>query len=71
MRILRKSSWNDDRLDEFSHRTDEGFKEMRQGFDAIDRRFDAINQRFDRLTHTLMVIGGAAFVGFLGNGFFG
>lgn len=47
MRILRRSSWNDDRLDEFSRRTDEGFKEMREGFAAV-------NKRFDRLTNTLL-----------------
>jgi hypothetical protein len=56
MRILRTSSWNDDRLDELIRRTDEGF--------------NAINQRLDRLTNTLIAIGGAAFVAFLVHGVF-
>ncbi len=57
MRILRLSSWNDDRLDELSRRTDEGFKE--------------INQRLDRLTNTLITIAGGALVAFVGNGILG
>jgi hypothetical protein len=40
MGILRRSSWNGDRLDEFSRRTDEGFKK--------------VNQRLDRLTNRLL-----------------
>jgi hypothetical protein len=52
------NSWNDDRLDELSHRVDEGFKEMREGFARVDRemregfaridqRFEGVDQRFE------------------------
>ena len=44
------STWNDDRLDELSHRTDGGFKEvkaeMREGFAQVDQRFEKVDQRF-------------------------
>ncbi len=39
-------SWNDERLDELSQRTDAGFKEirkeMREGFARIDERFERL-----------------------------
>jgi DNA anti-recombination protein RmuC len=49
----RVESWNDERLDELSRRTDAGFEktatkeEMNLRFDAVDQRFDAVSQRFD------------------------
>jgi tetrahydromethanopterin S-methyltransferase subunit G len=43
------SSWNDDRLDELSRRTDAGFAEMRQGFAKVDERFERLDERFERL----------------------
>ena len=48
------SSWNDDRLDELSRRTDAGFAEMRQGFAKVDERFERIEERFERLNHILL-----------------
>jgi tetrahydromethanopterin S-methyltransferase subunit G len=55
------SSWNDNRLDELSRRTDAGFAEMRQGFakvderfERIDERFERIEERFERLNHILL-----------------
>lgn len=57
------SSWNDDRLDELSHRTDAGFTEMRQGFARVDREmkegFAKIDARFERLNHILLGLFGA------------
>jgi hypothetical protein len=40
------NSWNDDRLDELSRRTDEGFKEMREGFARVDREMKEIKDGF-------------------------
>lgn len=75
MRILRTSSWNDDRLDEFSRstddrlgelsrRTDEGFREIRQdmkvGFARIDRLTNTL------LGGTLAVIVAIIVTGILG-----
>ncbi len=41
-------SWNDERLDELSRRTDEGFKEMREGFTRADQEMKAGFARIDR-----------------------
>lgn len=75
MGILRRSSWNDDRLDELSRstddrlgelsrRTDEGFREIRQdmkvGF-----------ARIDRLTNTLLGGTLAVIVAIIGTGILG
>jgi hypothetical protein len=46
----KMSSWNDDRLDELSARTDKGFTdvrlEMRDGFAQVDKRFEKVDQEF-------------------------
>jgi len=42
------STWNDDRLDELSRRTDEGFKEMRGGFARVDREMKEGFERVDK-----------------------
>lgn len=42
------STWNDDRLDDLSRRTDEGFKEMRTGFARVDREMKEGFARVDR-----------------------
>jgi hypothetical protein len=63
-------SWNDDRMDELSRRTDAGFKEMREGFARVDRemkegfanvdrRFERINSRLDKLIFATWATGGA------------
>ena len=47
------SNWNDDRLDEFSRRTDESFgelrAEMREGFAQVDQSFGKVDQRFEKV----------------------
>jgi hypothetical protein len=44
----KRTNWNDDRLDELSHRVDDGFKEMREGFARVDKRFERLDEKFDR-----------------------
>ena len=41
-------SWNDDRIDELSRRTDEGFKENREGFTRVDQEIKAGFTRVDQ-----------------------
>jgi broad specificity phosphatase PhoE len=47
------NDWNDNRLNEFSRRTDETFSEvkaeMREGFAQVDQRFEKVDQRFDKV----------------------
>jgi hypothetical protein len=54
------STWNDERLDELSRRTDAGFVEMRQGFARVDAEMKAgfakVDERFERLNHILLVL---------------
>jgi hypothetical protein len=52
-----RESWTDERLDDLSHRVDEGFKRV----DANIRDLRAeVNARFDALDRTLLQIGGGA-----------
>jgi hypothetical protein len=55
METMTRENWTDARLDDLSHRMDEGFErvdrdlrdlraEMKEGFDRTDARFDALQQ---------------------------
>ena len=57
MRALERDTWNNDRLDELSRRTDEGFKEIRQELNHSNR--------------TMIVVGGTIVAAIIGSGIFG
>jgi hypothetical protein len=59
------AEWNDDRLDEFRERVDDGFAKVDKrfermelkvddGFANVDRRFEQIDLRFDALQRLLI-----------------
>jgi hypothetical protein len=59
------TEWNDDRLDEFRERVDDGFAKVDKrfermeikvddGFANVDRRFEQIDLRFDALQRLLI-----------------
>jgi hypothetical protein len=59
------TEWNDDRLDEFRERVDDGFAKVDKrfermelkvddGFARVDRRFEQIDLRFDALQKLLI-----------------
>jgi len=65
-----RSTWTDERLDDFAAHTD-------QRFDAIDKRFDRVdhevatlrtemNARFDSLQRTMIQFGGSLIASFAG-----
>jgi len=62
-----RESWTDGRLDDLSHRVDEGFR--RVDADIRDLRTE-MNSRFDALQGTMLQIGGgmiaALLAGFMG-----
>jgi hypothetical protein len=62
-----RESWTDGRLDDLSHRVDEGFR--RVDADIRDLRTE-MNSRFDALQRTMLQIGGgmiaALLAGFMG-----
>jgi hypothetical protein len=62
-----RESWTDGRLDDLSHRVDEGFR--RVDADIRDLRAE-MNSRFDALQRTMLQIGGgliaALIMGFMG-----
>jgi len=71
------TEWNDDRLDEFRERVDEGFARVDRRFDQIDKRFDdgfaevreefrLVDQRFDGLHRLLIRMAWTYGIGMLG-----
>jgi hypothetical protein len=67
------TEWNDDRLDEFSKRVDDGFAQMRGEFTRVNQRIDRVDdgvrhlgERFDAMQKTLMQIGGGILVALIG-----
>jgi hypothetical protein len=58
-----RESWTDERLDDLSHRVDEGFR--RVDADIRDLRAD-MNSRFDALQRTLLQLGGGLIVALMG-----
>ena len=75
MRILKISTWNDSRLDEFSRRTDESFSEVKAEIkevraetkEGFAQMRDDMNQRFNTLTAFIA----ALIVAVVGAGIFG
>jgi hypothetical protein len=64
-RRAEMTEWNDDRLDEFRERVDDGFAKVDKrfermelkvddGFCNVDRRFEQIDLRFDALQRLLI-----------------
>jgi predicted nucleic acid-binding Zn-ribbon protein len=60
MEALEMTTWNDERLNELSGRTDAGFEEvkggiqdlraeMQAGFARVDERFEKIDERFEKV----------------------
>jgi hypothetical protein len=65
-----RSTWTDERLDDFAAHTDARFddlvRRMDSGFDRVDVELRAINARFDGMQRTMIQFGGimiAALVG--------
>jgi hypothetical protein len=56
---LMRESWTDERLDDLSHRMDEGFR-------RIDADLRALNARFDALQRTMLQVGGGVIVALIG-----
>jgi hypothetical protein len=54
-----RQSWTDGRLDDLSHRMDDGFK-------RVDAELRALNGRFDALNRTLLQIGGGVIIALVG-----
>jgi hypothetical protein len=72
-----RSTWTDERLDDFRDRTEAHFDALERRFDSVDRRFDTIERRIDgladrvdRLQH-LMVQGFIAMMAAMFTGFAG
>jgi hypothetical protein len=42
-----RSTWTDQRLDDFAVHTDQRFDIVDKRFDAVDRRFDSLERRMD------------------------
>ncbi len=67
-----RSTWTDERLDDFREHVDTRFDAVDTRFDAVDRRFDRVEDgiakqsgRIDRLQHTILVVGGGLFAAFV------
>ncbi len=61
------TEWNDDRLDEFRDRVDDGFVKVDRRFERVEQKMDEgfsrvsadireLSGRFDKLQHTLMQV---------------
>jgi hypothetical protein len=61
------TDWNDDRLDEFRERVDDGFAKVDRRFERVEKKIDEglgqvsadvreLSGRFDKLQHTLMQV---------------
>jgi hypothetical protein len=54
-----REAWTDARLDDLSHRVEEGFS-------RVDADLRALNARFDALQHTMLQVGGGVIVALIG-----
>lgn len=67
-----RSTWTDERLDDFREHVDQRFDAVDRRFDAVDRRFDRVESkidaqgaRIDSLQHTILLVGGGLFAAFI------
>lgn len=44
-----RSTWTDERLDEFGKRMDERFDRVDERFDHVDEKFDRVDEKFDHV----------------------
>jgi hypothetical protein len=54
-----REAWTDERLDDLSHRVDEGFREFREEMRALrsemNTRFDRVEARLDSMQRTMIL----------------
>lgn len=60
------TEWNDGRLDELSHRMDDGFKDVNKRIDRVDDNLRYLGERFDAMQRTLMQVGSGILVALIG-----
>lgn len=69
------NSWNDDRLDELSRRTEKGFDEVKGEVKELRQEtlagFIRVDERFDRLNHRLLIVSVGIIAAIIGTGILG
>jgi hypothetical protein len=70
MAVVAREAWTDERLDDLSRKTDDGFKEMRTEFRAVRSEMADIRAELGALNRTihqfLFAVVGTIFLGFMG-----
>ena len=65
-----RSTWTDERLDDFATHTDRRFDAVDKRFDRVDRELSGLrtemNARFDSLQRTMIQFGGSLLASFVG-----